>query len=601
MDRLFRGLDFLLNLEFSRFNNRIERHVDALEKALDTGSPKVTLILALVTGTELHPDIQSLLNHEVGKRNWAEEMIDYKVVDLRGLYREILGEHADRSITLEVSLDGVGKETYPYTAYYGTASAAEIAEWYEVHERQLFTRNIRDVLDVSDVNNRIRATLLEQPEHFWYFSNGITLLCDRVRKKGKGAFVPGTGAGFVLEGASVVNGAQTVSAMHRAMQRNPVSTALGRVLVRIISLEDCPHGFGDQVTVSTNTQNPIEERDFKSRDPIQIGLRDDFALSLGRTYVIKRGEPDPDPGSGCSMTEAAVALAATHRSAELGALTKRDEAQLWDKENYRELFGKSPGGPLGAHRVWRCVELLRTVRVTLDHQRNNLFGRAASAAGHGDLLITHVVFRLLDTEGIDEENTDWAAQLSRVPELVVRALGWLVVTVDIRYGRKSHILTTSHTPERARLVARHILERMTSGDPAPDNADYRVDEPSNGRRTRSTSAVNVLVRARRIPDGPVLEFRPVTRMDRQHLPPWIATVPDRGRAVWRNDTARPLVWEADGEAYAASPLVRRMRGEAMDNHQQVQGTLYWHIPGEGSLYDIAKELRAEDELAAEEP
>lgn len=81
------------DLEFSRFNNRIERHVDALEKALDTGSPKVTLILALVTGTELHPDIQSLLNHEVGKRNWAEEMVDYKVVDLRDLYREILGEH----------------------------------------------------------------------------------------------------------------------------------------------------------------------------------------------------------------------------------------------------------------------------------------------------------------------------------------------------------------------------------------------------------------------------------------------------------------------------------------------------------------------------
>ncbi|MGY5124127.1 hypothetical protein [Streptomyces nigrescens] len=83
--------------------------------------------------------------------------------------------------------------------------------------------------------------------------------------------------------------------------------------------------------------------------------------------------------------------------------------------------------------------------------------------------------------------------------------------------------------------------------------------------------------------------------------PWIATAPDRGRAVWRNDTARPLVWEADGEAYAASPLVRRMRGEAMDKHQQVQGTLYWHIPGEGSLYDIAKELRAEDGVADSEP
>ncbi|MEU8782133.1 AIPR family protein [Streptomyces sp. NPDC048637] len=52
-----------------------------------------------------------------------------------------------------------------------------------------------------------------------------------------------------------------------------MSTALGRVLIRLISLEDCPDSFGDQVTVSMNTQNPIEERDFKSRDPLQIGLR----------------------------------------------------------------------------------------------------------------------------------------------------------------------------------------------------------------------------------------------------------------------------------------------------------------------------------------
>jgi hypothetical protein len=599
VDRLFRGLDYLLNLEFNRFNKRIERHVEALEQALDSGSPKITLLLALVTDHDLHPDIRALLDSECDKRNWAEEMVEWKVIDLRGLFQEILGEHAERKIDLEAWVEGVGREEHPFTAYYGTLSAAEVADWYETHDRHLFARNIRDSLD-TDVNDKIRATLLHEPEHFWYFSNGITLLCDRIRKKGKGAFAPGAGAGFVLEGASVVNGAQTVSAMHRAMQRNPSSARRGRVLVRIISLENCPEGFGDQVTLNTNTQNPIEERDWKSRDQIQIGLRDDFALSLGRTYVVKRGEPEPARDSGCTMTEAATALAATHRNPELAAKAKRDINQLWEKAAYEEIFGRTVHSAPSAHRVWRCVQLVRAVKDALKEQSGNLFGRAASAASNGDLLISHVVFRNLDTDDIDDEKADWDTRLARVPELVERTLGWLVAVIDGSYGRNSQILTTMRTPERVRVVTRRVLEAMASGDPAPDNADYRVEEQTQGKPARSTNAVSLIVRAGRILDGTTLEFRPVTRPDRQGLTAWLAEHPDRARATWQNHSTKPLVWAYDGNAYAPSTLVRAMRKEAMGNNQQVQGTLYWHVPGEGSLVDLAAELRAEEELDAEE-
>ncbi|MFM9448829.1 AIPR family protein [Streptomyces acidiscabies] len=599
VDHLLRGLDYLLGLEFSKFNKRIEPHVEALDKALNSGSPKVTLVLALVTDTDLHPDTEHLLTSELAKRNWGhtgEEMVDYKIIDLRGLYREILGEHADRKITLEAWLDSVGMEEVPYRAFYGTMSAADIAAWYDEHERHLFARNIRDSLDSSDVNEKIHGTLLERPEDFWYFSNGITLVCDRIVKKGRGEVRPGAGAGFVLEGASVVNGAQTVSAMSRAMLRNASSARRGRVLVRLISLEECPDGFGDEVTINTNTQNPIEERDWKSRDPIQIALRDDFALTLRSTYVVKRGEPAPEPDSGTTMTEAAIALAATHRAAEMAARAKRDVSLLWEKENYRALFGSGAGNSLGALRVWRCVQLLRAVQSALAVQSDNLFGRAASAASNGDLLITHVIFQVLDTTDIEKEGADWDSRLALVPDLVERALGWLVATVDVAYGRNSQMLTAMRTFERVRLVVRRVVDGMRSGEPAPDNADYRVEERVQGKRARSTNAVSLIVKSARIADGTPVEFRPVTRPDRQGLSAWLAADPARGRAEWQNNTSKPLVWAGDGESYAPSTLVRKMRKEAMNNNQQVQGTLYWHVVGEGSLVDLAAELRAEDEL-----
>jgi hypothetical protein len=597
---LFRGLDDLRALEFHRFNSRIERHAAALETALDNPGT-IRLVLALVTENDLHPNLRRELEDGIASRSWLPGMIDYRVIDLRGLYQELLGDHAERKIELDVWLEGAGKEAIPYEAFYGTVSVAEIAEWYKGDNKaHLFTRNLRDALDVSEVNPKIQLTLLREPEHFWYFSNGITLLCEGYEPKGKGEFRPGAGVGFRLKGASVVNGAQTVDAVARAMQRNPGTAGKGRVLVRIISLKQCPEDFGDRVTVAANTQNPVQERDFKSRDQVQFDLRDDFVVSLGLTYVIRRGEPAPAAVAGCTMTEAATALAATHRLAEMGARAKRDSSVMWEKDNYRELFGRRPS----AVHVWRVVRLLREVRVALEKLRGDLYGRVASAAGHADLLITHAIFHTMDTSGLNDKSegheAEWEARLADVPDLTARALWWFVEIADTTFGEKSRYATAVRTGDRAKVVARRLRERLSSGDKVPDYSDYRVSEQTQGKAGRLANAVRVIIDADVIAAGAVLEFRPVTGPDRRGLPNWLTADPRRGRAVWRNHKTKPLVWEADGQSYAPSTLARQMRGEAMGVHQQVQGTRYWHVPGEGSLADIAAELRAVDELDADD-
>ncbi|WP_405890250.1 AIPR family protein [Streptomyces sp. NBC_00133] len=587
---VIRGLDYLLELEFHRFGSKIDRHAAAIDSALNSPSPKVTLILALVTGTELHPNTRSLLEEEIGKHNLDDDLIDYRIVNLRDLHREILGEHGERKVDLDVQVQGVGKVTDPFLAYYGTVAAEEIAEWYGVHGRHLTARNIRDALDVSDVNEKIRTTLVKEPEFFWYLSNGITLICDRIRKHGKGAPASGVSSGFRLEGASVINGAQTVSAVYKAVRQKPGKAASGRVLVRIISLEDTPEGFGDRITVAANTQNPTEERDFRSRRPEQFDLRHDFALSLGLNYVIKRGEPDPQADEGCTMTEAALALAAAHQSPEFAARAKRDASALWDNRYYRPLFGNKPS----AIRVWRGVRLLRLVRQALAEEQENLVGRMATAAAHGDLLLAHVLFQTMDTHDVDAEGeeatADWEARFAEVRDRVRKALGWMVVVIDGAYGQNSQISATVRTAERAERVASGLYERVRSAEEPPNDAESRVDHEPNvaGKFTRTVWSI---VDAELIPDGTILEFRPVTTPERRQLPRWIDENPQRARATWQNNKSRPLVWGADNKAYAPSTLVRQMRREAMGNDQQVQGTRYWHVPGEGSLVDIVRVLR----------
>ena len=588
---VIRGLDYILEEEFARFGSKIDRHAADIDAALNSPSPRVTLVLALVTGGDLHPNTRTLLEEEIGKRNLDDDLVNYKIINLRDLHREILGDHAERKVDLDVQVQSAGKVTEPFLAYYGTVAAEEVSNWYSRYGRHLTARNIRDALDVSDVNEKIRTTLTKEPEYFWYLSNGITLICDRIRKHGRGAPTGGGNAVFRLEGASVINGAQTVSAIYRAMQSKPGRAAIGRVLVRLISLEETPEGFGDRITIAANTQNPTEARDFRSRRSEQSDLRHDFALSLGLNYVIKRGEPNPPPDEGCTMTEAALALAAAQPSSELVARAKRDVSVLWEDRDYRSIFGQKPS----AYRVWRCVRFLRTVRQALAEERENLVGRIAGAATHGDLVLTHVLFQTMDTDDIDAEGdaatAAWEAQIAAVPERLRKALGWMVVVIDGAYGRYSQLSTTVRTTERVELVSKGLYERVMSGDQPPSYAESRVNQGPDSTGDQPARAVWAIVDAGAIADGTVLEFRPVTTSERRQLPRWIDEKPQRSRAVWQNNKSRPLIWSADDNSYAPSTLVRSMRREAMGNDQQVQGTLYWYVPGKGSLVDVARKLR----------
>jgi hypothetical protein len=535
------------------------------------------------------PDVRQLLQAKITQYNQVEEMVDYKVLDLRDFHRAIRGDAATPKIDTRVRVEGFGQETSPYKAIYGTMIVPDIADLFGEYRRGLFARNIRDALDLSDVNVKIRNTLLDQPEHFWYFSNGITMLCDSIKPVGKA--VPGGVGDFEVKGTSVVNGAQTVSAIYKAYTDNAETSQHGRVLVRLISLEDCPPGFGDHVTTSTNTQNPIEDRDFKALDPVQIKLRDDFALTLSLIYVIKRGEPLPDLTHGCSITEAAEALAATDINAKYAALAKRDLSALWRADAYRHLFGSTPN----VYRIWRCIQLLRTVRSRLTDLREGLLWRAAAVAGYGDLLVTHVVYRQLNTQNIESPDVDWKDQLARVASLVEDALFWCLHAIDEEYGRTSHIIAAVRNTERIQQVARSAIRGMGSGQRPPElKSDYQASAART--KGRQIDAVKTLVSSGCIPDGTVLEFRPVTRPERREMTAWLDENPARSLAIWRNSSKDQLQWQADMQRYSPSGLVRNMRAMASGKDQSVQGTLHWHVPNRGSLKELAENVQTEQDL-----
>jgi hypothetical protein len=247
----------------------------------------------------------------------------------------------------------------------------EISKWWDSYSNALFTQNLRLFYFNSDVNAALNKTLTTNPEFFWYFNNGITVICDSLTKAAAGS--PGRLVGvFTCDGVNIVNGAQTVGTIgnngvaHRIpdSQEGPESY----VQVRIISLAGCPPEFARSITRAANLQNAVGNREFAAMDPVQHRLATDFALDR-RRYVYKTGESDPHGEEGCDIVEATQALACAH-SRQLAVQVKREIGTLWadtDGAPYTELFNDE----LSSAKVWRCVLILRAVDEELQKIEDN--------------------------------------------------------------------------------------------------------------------------------------------------------------------------------------------------------------------------------------
>jgi len=586
--KLHRGIGKLLDGEYYDFNSRFQTLIEGVDNAINTAGIQIKIVVALLGSAQISPQVKDDLHRTVQELNDPIPLAELVIRGIEHFYRIVVSGVAEAKVDLEARLESWGHHSEPYLAYYGTMPVI-VADWYATHGERLFAQNIRRSLGLTEVNRKIRTTLNEQSGHFWYFNNGITVLADTVDKR------PGrstrTAGDFHLTGASIVNGAQTVKSVHDAVRQDPESAESGRVWVRLISLKDCPPDFAQLVTEATNTQNQVEARDFVSLDKNQARIRDDFMLSLQRSYVVKRGEPDPEPDAGCSVVEAARALACAHPDPSYAARAKQDSSVLWEtgtRGTYEILFGHPPS----AYRIWRIVQLVRGVRERLQVEKDDRDGRAAQVAAQGDLLIAHLLFRQTRLEPLDDAQYDWESQLDGALSQVGTILDWLTHRVDAAYAG-AFIPPTFRDPQRCTALAELVLGDLSSGRPVPElPSEYSATSAST--RGRRTNAVIVLVDSGRIDDGTRLEFRPGTGTERGAIQPWLAVDPRRGEATWVNNRGAPLLWAADGRRYSPSGLAKHMLRQVGLNAKAVQGPSRWFVHGEGSLVELADQVREGD-------
>ena len=399
-------------------DNLLRNHLHEIDPLLDgETSTRFELVFASSGVNPVSPNTRIEVEQELEPLLEKELEVSCRFLSLTDFADEVWrGAGRDRGVQVRGSVAYDSRIREDHLSLQGTINAAELGDWYLEHGKDLLDDNVRTAIKDSEVNDEIVRCLLEEPENFWYFHVGVTALCN----KWKGV---GNRKGPVLHdffGLRIVNGAQTVDSIGRALKVNRAAVEKAQVPIRFVRLDHAPVGFGARVARATNRSNQMTARDLVAMDHAQQRLRDEFALTWGMDYAIRANDPIPTREKGCSVQEAMIAMACARHEVSALMQVSQDTASLWATRDpaYRKLFGEE----VTAVEVWRRVQALRLVTEALNQVAATPTERSKSVAVLGRLVIAHMVMRRLGDDRIDDIASDWDNRLAKVPGHVYAAV-----------------------------------------------------------------------------------------------------------------------------------------------------------------------------------
>lgn len=288
----------------------------------------------------------------------------------------------------------------------GRMPVAEVAVLMKNHGEKLLERNIRRYLGLhgNRVNEGIRATLSSNtPENFYFFNNGITLVCDKFTYNAlqQGNFQ------IKVKNLQIVNGGQscmTILKTAEELEKNGKTLpAQASVLIRLYELSSDNDDVVLQITHATNSQNPVDLKDLRANDARQQQLEQSIQ-NLGYSYRRKRMDATTK-ATDITTGAAAEAVLAIWRKAPHQAkfLTREHFGKLYDT-----IFSESLNGT-------QVVIAALLYRIAENHRRrpqgdDPLFVRYAScfiAMQMGKRLLKALDIKL---NGLDHRNFAQARQ-----------------------------------------------------------------------------------------------------------------------------------------------------------------------------------------------
>ncbi len=153
---------------------------------------------------------------------------------------------------------------------------------------QLFEKNIREYLGNKGINKNIYLTLKDKNDrkNFFYYNNGITMICDEITSTSTIPQKPNShiGISFKVKNPQIVNGCQTVNSIYSALSeydQDDIETQFkdSFVMLRVLKIDSSNEqqlDLAKAIVTYNNSQNSIDEKTFVANNDLFQRIKNEF-------------------------------------------------------------------------------------------------------------------------------------------------------------------------------------------------------------------------------------------------------------------------------------------------------------------------------------
>lgn len=203
--------------------------------------------------------------------------VEGQIWDLERVFRVCSSEQARQ--TIEIDFKSYGSEGIPcleassavteqYSSYLGVIPGSTLADIYDKYGSKLLEGNVRSFLSTKvAVNKKIRTTILNTPEMFFAFNNGIsaTAMEVQIQNTDHGKFIT------YVKDFQIINGGQTTASISNARYKDKALLDSIYVQMKLTAIDESTQEESDElirnISRSSNSQNKVSDADFFASHP----------------------------------------------------------------------------------------------------------------------------------------------------------------------------------------------------------------------------------------------------------------------------------------------------------------------------------------------
>jgi hypothetical protein len=218
--------------------------------------------------------------------------VELDIIDISKIYQTKLSDFQKEEITITTVDFGVKGipcikaqvDAKNYEAYLAIVPGAFLSDIYKKYGTRLLEANVRSFLSVrGGVNKGIRGTILNQPDKFFPYNNGISTTAKEIR------LATDESGGLIItefRDLQIINGGQTTASLVSATIKDKalldgIFVQMKLTIVKGDNTTEESAEFVRNIARYANSQNKVTSADLNSNHPFYIRM-EDFSL---KTYA----------------------------------------------------------------------------------------------------------------------------------------------------------------------------------------------------------------------------------------------------------------------------------------------------------------------------